>query len=545
MIRRPITFANTATPYRFELRGMRFFLLLAFELLLALLVADAATIASAQERPRRQPTQQTEPRPQEQGREQQGREQQGGERQGEPRESVLRLLPPDSITEHSIDSPGGKLAYTATAGTLSLFDQSGERLGAIFYTAYVAKNPGTVERPVTFAFNGGPGAASAYLNLGVVGPRIASFVGNDPTTVRLEDNPHTWLGFTDLVLIDPIGTGWSRAAKPDGAKAFQGVNSDAQALAKTIALYLAKNGRSSSPKYILGESYGGFRAAKVAQTLQREQGIAVSGIVMLSPLIEGGLTFGGSRFALGAALQLPSLAAAELERKGTFSPQALAEAERFALTDYLSTLAGPRPTGEAARAFYARVAQISGLPEDLVAKSRGFIRDAYVKNLRSADGKIVSRYDATFAVPDPFPEQESARGPDPLLDGLTRAYGGTFANYARDELGFKTDITYILLASDIAGKWDWDGGRAGASITDDLRELLAMTPSFRLMVAHGMSDMVTPYAVSRYVLDHLPPIGDPSRTQLRLYRGGHMFYLDPDSRKAFNADAKTFYQSTQ
>jgi len=521
------------TPSRFELSGPRRFLLLTLQLILTLLIADPAGIARAQERPHRPGAQQAEQHQPDQA--------QAGARG----EGVLRLLPPDSVTEHSIDIPGGKLAYTATAGTLSLFDQSGERLGKIFYTAYVAKNPGGAERPLTFAFNGGPGAASAYLNLGVIGPRIANFVGNDPTTVRLEDNPNTLLAFTDLVLIDPIGTGWSRAAKPDGAKAFHGVNSDAQSLAKTIALYLAKNGRSASPKYILGESYGGFRAAKVARVLQHEQGIAVSGIVMLSPLIEGGLTFGGSRFALGAALQLPSLAAAELERKGTFSQQALAEAERFALTDYLSTLAGPPPTGEAAHAFYARVAQISGLPEDVVARSRGFIRDAFVKKLRGGEGKIVSRYDATFAVPDPFPEQEIARGPDPILDGLTRAYGATFANYARDELGFKTDMTYILLASDIAGKWDWDGGRASASITDDLRELLALTPSFRLMVAHGLSDMVTPYATSRYVLDHLPPIGDPSRTQLRLYRGGHMFYLNQESRKAFAADVKTFYQPVQ
>ena len=148
-------------------------------------------------------------------------------------------------------------------------------------------------------------------------------------------------------------------------------------------------------------------------------------------------------------------------------------------------------------------------------------------------------------MPDPYPEQESARGPDPLLDGLTRAYAGTFATYARDELGFKTEITYILLASDISGKWDWDGGRGSASASDDLRELLAFVPSFRLLVAHGYSDMVTPYAASRYVLDHLPPIGDPSRTVLRLYRGGHMFYIDAELRKAFSADAKTFYQAAQ
>ena len=179
----------------------------------------------------------------------------------------------------------------------------------------------------------------------------------------MQDNPQTWLGFTDLVMIDPVGTGWSRPAKSDGGSAFYSVRSDAQSLAKAVALYLAKNGRAKSPKYILGESYGGFRAAKVAQTLQREQGIALSGIVMVSPLIEGSLIFGGTRFALGAALQLPSLAAAELERKGTFSKEAQAQAERFALTDYLTTLAGAPPKGDAARDFYARVAQISGLPE--------------------------------------------------------------------------------------------------------------------------------------------------------------------------------------
>ena len=510
-----------------------------WRLLSALLIAGTVTFAGAQALNAQE---QQRPRgPQAQRTDQQAPEQ----RQGQSRDSVLRLLPADSVTEHSVDIPGGKLAYTATAGTLSLYDQSGERIAAIYYTAYVAKNADGAIRPITFAFNGGPGAASAYLNLGLVGPRIAEFPVNDAAAARLQDNPQTWLAFTDLVMIDPVGTGWSKPAKADD-KSFYGVRSDAQAIAKTIALYLAKNGRGSSAKYILGESYGGFRAAKVAQALQHDQGIAVSGVIMLSPLVEGSLIFGSTRFALGAALHLPSLAAAELERKGTFSKEALAEAERFALTDYLTTLAGPPPKGEAAKSFYARVAQITGLPEEVVTRSRGFIRDAYVKHLRSAEGKIVSRYDATFAVADPFPEQESARGPDPLLDGLTRAYGGLYANYARDELGFKTEMTYVLLAGDVAGKWDWEGsGRGGASISDDVRELLAMNPSFRLMIAHGTSDMVTPYGVSRYLLDHLPPMGDPARAQLRLYRGGHMFYIDQDSRKTFTADAKTFYQPVQ
>ena len=496
-------------------------------LLLALLLAGATTVALAQERPRRAQAPQTE------------------QRQAAPQDGVLRLLPADAVTEHSADIGGNKLAYTATAGTLSLFDQSGERSAAIFYTAYVAKDAGSTSRPITFVFNGGPGAASAFLNLGAVGPRIVEFEPNgDGSAARLVDNPDTWLGFTDLVMIDPVGSGWSRAAKPDGGSAFWSVQGDADALAKTIALYLSKNGRSSSPKYILGESYGGFRAAKVARALQREQGIIVSGIVMVSPMLEGSLLFGGTRFPLGAALHLPSLAATELERKGTFSKEALAAAERFALTEYLTTLAGPPPKGEAARDFYKRVAEVSGLSESVIAKSRGFIRDAYLKNLRAAEGKIVSRYDATFAVTDPYPESESTRGLDPLLDGMVRVYGSAFAAYARDELGFKTEMTYTLLSSEVNRNWDWGSGtvRSTASVSDDLPVLLALSPSFRLLVTHGYSDMTTPYAVSRYVLDHLPNIGDPARAQLRLYRGGHMYYIDAQSRKAFGADAKAFYQ---
>jgi carboxypeptidase C (cathepsin A) len=461
----------------------------------------------------------------------------------EPRPGVLRLLPADAISEKEIEVSGRKLSYAATAGTLSLYEQSGDLSAAVFYTAYVAKNA-VANRAITFVFNGGPGAASAFLHLGLVGPRIADFGpdGRDAAAARLRANAESWLDFTDLVLIDPVGTGWSRPAKPDGGSAFWGVQRDAEALAKTVALYLAKNGRLSSPKYLLGESYGGFRAAKLARALQKNQGIIVSGIVMVSPMLDGSLLFAGRNQALGAALHLPSLAATELERRGRLNLQTLAEADRFALTDYLTTLAGPPPQGEAARAFYARLAELTGLPADALAKSRGFITDAQIKQLRAAEQKVVSRYDASFAVEDPFPESTSDRGVDPMLDGFVRALGSAFVAYARDELNYKTDITYTLLASDISGKWEWgDGGRRQASVAEDLRVLLALDPSFRLLVVHGYSDLVTPYGVSRYVLDHLP-VGGPDRARLTLYRGGHMFYFDDGARRAFTADAKSFYQ---
>lgn len=471
----------------------------------------------------------------------------GGPGHGQPSgPGVLSLLPGDAVSEHSIGlAGGGKLDYTATAGTFSLYDQSGERSAAVFYTAYVAKTVDAAVRPVTFVFNGGPGAASAFLNLGLVGPRLAVFGdhGRDGAQVRIVDNPDTWLAFTDLVLIDPVGTGWSRAAKSDDGEKFWGVRADAESMAKVIALYVAKNGRVSSPKFILGESYGGFRAAKVARALQSDQGMSVSGVLMLSPLLEGAFQFGGDRFALGAALQLPSLAAAELERKGVFSAQAQAQAEHFALTDYLTTLAGPLLQGDAAKNFYARVAAMTGLPEDVVARQRGFIGDAYVKELRTGEHKIVSHYDATFAVDDPDPESSAARAPDPILDGLVRSYGSAFASYARDELGFKTEMTYDLLNSEVSGHWKWREGNGQPSVAEDLRVLLELTPSFHVMIAHGYSDMVTPYSVSRYVLDHLPAAETEERAQLKLYRGGHMFYLDPGSRRAFTADARTMYPS--
>ena len=495
-------------------------------LALAIVVAGALGSAVAQDKPQDKPQEKPAHAAQHEG----GR-------------GVLRLLPADAVSDHSIDTVRGKLAYTATAGTLPFYDQSGEQSAAVFYTAYVAKNSNT-NRPLTFVFNGGPGAASAFLHLGLVGPRILDLGpdGRDAATAQLRDNPDTWLNFTDLVLIDPIGTGWSRTVKPEDGKHFWGIRADADSFAKAIALYLAKNNRTASPKYLFGESYGGFRAAKVARALQRDQGIVISGIVMLSPMLEGWLTFGDDESALRAALQLPSLAAAELERKNNFTRAALADAEKFAMTDYLVTMAGAPPQGAAGKAFYQRVAQISGLPVDVVTQSRGFIENDYVKSLR-AGGKIVSRYDAGFAVDDPYPERRGTHGPDPILDGVSRAYGGAMAAYARNELGFKTEMTYALLANDVTGHWDWQGGRLQASAEDDLRTLLAFSPSFRLLIAHGYADMITPYGMTRYVLDHLPPTDPPGRAQLKLYRGGHMLYIDPQSRKAFSADAAAFYRA--
>jgi carboxypeptidase C (cathepsin A) len=456
--------------------------------------------------------------------------------------SVLRLLPLDAASDKQITVGGRTIAYAATAGTLSLFDQNGDRSAAVFYTAYVAKDAQAASRPVTFVFNGGPGAASTYLHLGLAGPRIVDFGpdGRDGAAARMIDNPDSWLAFTDLVFIDPVGTGWSRAAKPDGGGAYWGVQRDADTFAKVIALYVAKNSRSASPKYLLGESYGGFRAAKVARELQNDQGIVVSGIIMVSPMLEASLQWGGES-ALRAALHFPALVATELERTKTFTPEAVAEAERFATTEYLTTLAGAPPAGEEADRFYRRIARMTGLSAEAVAKARGYVRGLYLQHLR-AGGQVVSAYDGSFALPDPYPESASGRGSDPMLDGFTRALSGAFVGYARDELGFKTEMTYILLGNEVSSKWDWGDRRSPPGVSDDIRHLLALNPSFRLLIAHGYTDLVTPYGVSRYVLHQIPDIGGAGRTQLKLYRGGHMYYFSAESRRSFSADARNFIQ---
>jgi carboxypeptidase C (cathepsin A) len=462
-------------------------------------------------------------------------------RDGGPAQGILDLLPPDAVTRHVLKTADGDLAYEATAGTIAIRGQDGKISAKVFYTAYVVTSG--APRPLTFAFNGGPGAASAYLHLGLAGPRILDFGPNfnDGATATLKDNPESWLRFTDLVFIDPVGTGWSRAAGNGGE--FYGVQQDADAIAKVIALYVQRTDRAGTAKYLLGESYGGFRAAKVASALKDRQGMLVSGVIMVSPLIEARLIFGATDYPLGAALQFPSIAAAELERRKIFDPKAVAEAEEFAMTDYLVTIAGAAPRGPEAQAFYDKVARLTGIDRQTVERSRGFVGDMLT---RTKSGQIASPYDASFTVPDPYPETPGSRPDDPVLDGYTRAYGSFFASYARNELNYPCEMTYSLLSLDVNRRWDWkegrEGNRADAGAADNIRELLATIPTFRLLVMHGYSDVLTPYGASRYVLDHLPVELADGRTELALYRGGHMFYTQPGSLKAATTDAKAFYE---
>jgi carboxypeptidase C (cathepsin A) len=470
-----------------------------------------------------------------------------------PATGILRLLPEPVATRHELEQGGWRLAYGATAGTLLLRDGKGETTAAIFHVAYTLEPPDPA-RPVTFVFNGGPGAASAFLHLGGLGPRMVAFSdqgGYLPPPARLLDNPDSWLAFTDLVFVDPVGTGYSRAVEPGEAaeRRFFGVRQDAAAMAAFIRLQLARTGRTLSPVFLAGESYGGFRAALLARALQEESGIDPSGVVLISPALAFALLEGGGdddHLLLPFVVTLPSLAAVHLERQG--HPGSLAdrlrEVERWALSDYLVGLvAGPSaiPSG-----MVERLAGLTGLPPDLVRESHGRIPvGRFIKEYARARGRVLSRYDGAIDGPDPAPRRPHASGPDPVLDRAVPVWSSAFVAYVQDELGYRTDVTYRLLDPEISGKWDYgiSGGRQGhAEALGELQAGRTLNPALEVLVVHGYTDLVTPYLASRYLLDQLPPLAGAAPITFRVHPGGHMLYMRAESRRALAADARALYE---
>jgi carboxypeptidase C (cathepsin A) len=454
---------------------------------------------------------------------------------------------PESITRHTFKAGGVEAAFTATAATLPLFDDKGEKQADIFYVAYTRDDAPGESRPITFVFNGGPGASSAYLHLGALGPRAIEFGpdGQIPSPPgKLVDNPDNWLDHSDLVFIDPVGTGYSRTAG-DAARSYWGVTEDLASIATFIDRYLTQNRRHPSPKYLVGESYGGFRAARLPELLADRHNVAIAGIFLVSPVLEFSLIDGGSLTLLPDVLRLPSYAAVALERAARLTPDALAEVEQFALGPYLTALAATPRNEAAMRDVHGKVAHFTGVPEPVVARHDGRMPlGVFVKEARRADKLLTSRYDGSVTAPDPYPDSDRTRG-DALFDGLRAVLTRGMTDYIADTLGVRTDLPYRLSNGNAVRQWNWRsglGGREGhAGAADALRGVLASNRAFKVVIAHGMTDLVTPYLTSRYVVDHLPRTLSADRVTLHLYPGGHMMYLRSGSRARLHADAARLY----
>jgi carboxypeptidase C (cathepsin A) len=457
----------------------------------------------------------------------------------------LPPMSPDKTIDQVVRIGNREVRYKATVGHVDIRDDKGKVTGQVVYTAYVVPGAATT-RPVTFAFNGGPGAASVFLNMGAIGPKHVGFgaQGDSPSdSAVLRDNPASWLDFTDLVFIDPVGTGFSRSLvdADETKKDFYTSTTDIQYLSRVVYDWLAKNGRMTSRKYLVGESYGGYRVPRLAYNLQSQMGVGVSGLVMVSPYLDPAAI--GNETSLSPLpwmINLPSMAAGNYEREGRqLNPATMSEIENYVRTDFVTDFLKGTADKAATDRLSARVAAYTGLDPALVRRLDGRVDIAtYLREIRRNTGQVGSVYDSNVTAYDPFPASADANYNDPLLDGIIAPTTSAAVDFVTNQVGWKTDAHYETLSYAVNKVWDRD--RTDAPVTD-LRKAIANDPKMQVMIAHGWDDLSCPYFTSKLVIDQMPRFGQAERVKLHVYPGGHMFYARPDSAELFKRDAMRIY----
>jgi carboxypeptidase C (cathepsin A) len=455
-------------------------------------------------------------------------------------------------TRHELTINGKLVKYTATAGTLPILSATGEAEAHIFFTAYTVDNAAdSGQRPLIFAFNGGPGSSSVWLHLGAIGPRRVRLPADGsmpPPPFQLTDNGESWLDQADVVFIDPVGTGYSRAVKPDQSAKFFSLKGDIESIGEFIRLYLSRYERWPSPLFLAGESYGTTRAAGVAGYLI-ERGIAFNGIIFVSTL----LNFATISFAPGNelpyALYLPSYTAAAWFQKKLPAdlagdlPAALREVEEWAGSAYLRALTkGDRLTAAERQEVISRLSRYTGLNGRYIDSSNLRIEATrFAKELLREQKKTLGRFDSRLFGADLFAAGEHPDF-DPSLAAVRPPFTATFNDYVRRELGFKADREYYVLGEGL-GRWDWGANNAFAETGEALRSAMARNPHMKLFFASGYFDLATPYLATAYALDHLDL--ENARQQnitVALYESGHMIYTDARSRARLKRDVSAFIQ---
>ncbi len=469
----------------------------------------------------------------------------------QPVSTVPDASHPPVVTEHAITIGDTKLTYKAEAGMLPLLKEDGSPRANIFYVAYtVGGDVDASRRPIMFCFNGGPGASAVWLHLGGLGPRRAR-VNEDgslpPPPFELVDNEHTILSVADLVFIDPVATGYSRAAKDEKPEQFFGRDPDIAAMGEFIRLYTTRNKRWRSPKYLCGESYGVFRAAGLAAELQERHGMFLNGLVLVSGIVDYGTISPGPSNDVPYALFLPSFTAVAHahgrlpEDLQADRSRALAEAEAFAAGEYVTALfAGASLTDAQRAATEKKIARLTGLPEKTIRDHDLRVSPSTFRETLMADKRLIlGRFDGRITGRDGDQARDEP-GFDPSYDAALGPLSAAMNAYVREELGFESDLPYRVLTG--VGPWSQDQNRY-ASTARDLAEAMSRNHHLRVLVQAGRCDLAVPYLSMRHSIDHLAIDRDLlENVTFATYDSGHMMYLHLPDLVKLGKDLRAFLE---
>jgi carboxypeptidase C (cathepsin A) len=470
------------------------------------------------------------------------------------------VVPVDKLvtTQHTLKLKARTLKYSVTCGTVVLREES-EKDGAregnkpraqMFFVAYTLQGvKDHAKRPLMFSFNGGPGSSSVWLHLGIAGPKrvVCDAFGQPQLPHALTDNEYTLLADADLVFIDPVGTGFSRMVEGEKTKEFHDYQRDIESIGEFIRLYLSRNNRWSSPKYLMGESYGTTRAAGLSHHLQEKHGIALSGVALVSCAIDFQTLCFDHGNDLPFVLYLPTFAATAWYHKALSPPlqkktlaTVVAEAEEFANSDYhLALLKGSRLTPKERESIAEKLALYSGLSKDYVLRSNLRVTDMrFFKELLRSRGQVAGRLDSRFSGFDKDNAGENFEN-DPSFSALVQAYSSCINQYLREDLKFTDDTPYHAIAP-LWDKWSYkDFTNKYVNVGDSLRLAMHANPAMKVYVASGYYDLATPHATGDFTLAHLGLHESLHKNiTLRYYEAGHMMYIHKSSLEIMAKDLK-------
>ena len=469
------------------------------------------------------------------------------ETKGEAAEAVNEASEEDTVTaEDTITIRGVPVPYRVTAGTQPVWDEAGERVASMFYTYYERTDVEDAStRPLVFSFNGGPGSASIWMHIAYTGPRVLRIddEGYPVQPYGIQENPHSIVDVADIVYIDPVNTGFSRKEKDADREQFFGINEDVAYLARWLDTFVTRQGRWTSPKYLIGESYGTTRVSGLASRLQGSQWMYLNGVILVSPTGLGIDREG----PVGEALTLPYYAATawyhgelEADLQARELEEMLGEVEAFTIEELLPALArgGSLPAADRQR-LGERYARYSGLELPVVLQHNLAVPTYFFwKELLRDQGLTVGRLDSRYRGLD---RADSGTSPDfdPALSSWNHAFAPAINHYLRDVLGYETDLQYWLFGD--VHPWNRDGDRTGRQ----LQRAMAQNPYLHVMVQSGYFDGGTDYFSAKYTMWNMDPSGRfQDRMTWKGYRSGHMMYLRrPDLERA-NADIRDFIERT-